>query len=119
MPGRAYRLAVWTPGDSWWVASVSDEVGGDEHEIGRIRVPEQWHRLDTWSVMWTEYYGGPLRSCADLPYSRVVFGTPTADRGTVSPARSASRIGAGTCATSRIEPLPSGVRHEMGIVDDR
>ena len=114
--GRAYRLRVWTPGASWWAASVVDDAGGREHEIGRIRVPEAWGGLDAWSVMWTEYYGGPLAQCSDMPYSRVVFHTPTADEGQVGPARSHSHIGNGTCPTSRIETLPHGVRHEMGVV---
>jgi len=113
---RPYRLRVWTPAAGWWVAAVLDTVTGEEAEIGRIRVPEEWDGLGTWSVMWTEYYGGPLSRCADMAYSRVVFETPTADGG-VGPADSRSHIGAGTCENSRIETLAVGVRHEMGLVD--
>jgi hypothetical protein len=112
--GQPYRLQVFSVGDSWWAASVTD-VTGDEREIGAIRVPEQWRQLDTWSVMWTEYYGGPLSRCADMPYSSVIFGTPTANEGEVRPAGSHSRIGDGTCPTSRVQSLADGVRHEMGV----
>ncbi|MDQ4089056.1 MAG: hypothetical protein M3163_01945 [Actinomycetota bacterium] len=113
-PGRGYGLRVWTVEPGWWAASVRDEVTAVETEIGFIQVPRQWRQLDTWSVMWTEYYGGPLSRCTDLPHSKVVFSIPTAQEGTVEPERSVSRLGDGTCDSSRTEPVPGGVRHEMG-----
>lgn len=113
--GRAYALRVNTPGGGWWGASVRDEATGQETEIGGIRVPADWRQLDSWSVMWTEYYGPPLGRCADLAHSSVVFSTPIANDGEVKPAASHNRIGEGTCETSRVEPLAHGVRHEMGI----
>jgi hypothetical protein len=112
--GRGYRLRVWTVEPGWWAAWVRDEVTDVETEIGFIRVPGDWRQLDTWSVMWTEYYGGPLASCSDLPHSKVVFGTPTADDGAVEPERTVNRLGDGTCDSSAIEHVRSGVRHEMG-----
>ena len=112
--GRAYALKVATVGGGWWTAKVRDEATGVISEIGGIRVPEHWRQLDTWSVMWTEYYGPPLNSCSELPYSRVVFGTPLANDGETKPAGSHSHIGDGTCETSHIETVPNGVRHEMG-----
>ena len=112
--GRGYRLRVWTVEPGWWAASVRDEVTCADTEIGFIRVPGDWRQLDTWSVMWTEYYGGPLGSCSDLSHSRVVFGTPTADKGAVEPQRTVNRLGDGTCDSSAIEHVRGGVRHEMG-----
>ncbi len=112
--GRTYDLRVWTPGGGWWAAAVRDRATGDVHEIGAIRVPGHWRNLDSWSVMWTEYYGPPLRSCSDLAHSSVIFGTPTADGGEVRPAGSHNQFGEGTCNTSRIEAVADGVRHEMG-----
>ena len=111
---RPYRLRLWSEGGGWWAASVVDELAGVEDIIGRIRVPAEWGQLGSWSVMWTEYYGGPLASCDDLPHSKVIFGTPIADGGVV-PERSENRLGPGTCEGSRVQALADGVRHEMGI----
>ena len=110
--GTAYRLAVTAVGEDadaiTWAASV------DGQEFGRIRAPAKWGRLGTWSVMWTEYYGGPLATCADLPYSRVTFSTPVADGG-VRPKRSHDHLGEGDCGGSEVSAVPpDGVRHEMG-----
>ncbi|MCU1496580.1 MAG: hypothetical protein JWM47_533 [Acidimicrobiales bacterium] len=113
--GRAYGLRVHTPGGGWWAAAVRDETTGEVHELGGIRVPAGWRNLDSWSVMWTEYYGPPLNSCDDLAHSSVVFGTPTAESGDVKPAGSHSHISEGTCATSDIQALADGVRHQMGM----
>jgi len=114
-PGRAYRLKVFTPGGGWWGARVRDEITGEVSEIGGIRVPGHWRNLDSWSVMWTEYYGPPLNSCSDLAHSSVIFGTPTADDGESRPAGSHSHLSEGTCQTSRVEALTEGVRHQMGM----
>jgi hypothetical protein len=62
--------------------------------------------------MWTEYYGALVR-CSDLTHSRVVFGIPTADGATV-PERQHSHVSDGDCQESSVEPVPGGVRHEMG-----
>jgi hypothetical protein len=114
--GRAYTLRLATPERAWWVASVRDGSTGMETEIGRVRVPYRWKRLDTWSVMWTEWYGGPLPRCTDLPHSKVVFHTPTANDGQVLPDRCHEHLATGdTCDNSRIERLPEGSRQEMGV----
>ena len=113
--GRAYGLKVFTPGGGWWGAKVRDEATGEVKELGGILVPEHWRGLDTWSVMWTEYYGPQLNSCSDLAYSSVIFGVPTADDGEVKPAGSHSHLGDGSCETSYVEHLADGVRHQMGM----
>lgn len=113
--GRAYAMRVAFSGDGWWRGQVRDEETTKVSELGMIRVPEQWRQLDSWSVMWTEYYGPPLSRCSDLAHSSVVFSTPTADDGEVSPAGAHHRVGEGTCETSRIQPVAEGVRHEMGL----
>lgn len=112
--GHSYSFKVSTPGGGWWEGKVRDEQSGVISTLGGIRVPGHWRNLDSWSIMWTEYYGPPLNSCTELAYSSVVFHTPTAN-GEGKPAGSHSHLGDGTCATSRIEPLGHGVRHQMGI----
>lgn len=114
-PGRAYALKVAAIGGNWWEAKVRDEVTGVISQIGGIRVPEHWRLLDSWSIMWTEYYGPPLERCSDLAYSSVIFGTPLANDGEAKPAGSHSHLGEGTCATSDIQTVAQGVRHQMGI----
>ena len=113
--GRAYGLKVSSVGGGWWEAKVRDEATGVVSQIGGIRVPEHWRNLDSWSVMWTEYYGSPLDRCSDLAYSSVVFGTPLANDGETKPAGSHSHLGDGTCETSDVQPVAQGVRHQMGL----
>lgn len=114
-PGRAYGLKVSAIGGGWWEAKVRDESTGVISLIGGIRVPEHWRNLDSWSVMWTEYYGPPLDSCSELAYSSVLFGTPLANDGEVKPAGSHSHLGDGTCETSDVQTVADGVRHQMGL----
>ncbi|HEX2042610.1 MAG TPA: hypothetical protein VHF24_08225 [Acidimicrobiales bacterium] len=114
--GRPYRMHLRTRARAWWVASVADAVTGNETEIGWIQVPHRWQRLDGWSVMWTEWYGGPLARCADLPHSSVVFHTPSADDGRVRPDRASDHLDTGaSCDNSRVERLENGSRQEMGV----
>ena len=113
--GRTYGLRVFTVGGGWWGGAVRDEATGKVDEIGGIRVPGHWRNLDSWSVMWTEYYGPAMNSCSDLAHSSVVFGAPTAEGGEVKTAGSHSHISEGTCATSDIQHLAEGVRHQMGM----
>ncbi len=111
--GRSYELQVWTEDRGWWSAAVR-EGEGPQRLIGRVQVPGDWRRLAGTSVMSTEYRGGPLARCADLPASRVTFSTPTADDGAVSPVRHEARLGPGTCEGSSVEVTPRGVRHVVG-----
>ncbi len=111
--GRAYDLQLWTDGGGWWSAGVGDDAGA-ESLIGRIQVPAEWRRLAGTSVMSTQYRGGPLARCAELPLSRVTFWPPTADDGTVHPVRHETRLGPGTCPGSIVEVTRDGVRHVMG-----
>jgi hypothetical protein len=114
--GRLYRLRVENRARAWWTATVLDTVTGAETEIGWVQVPHGWQRLDAWSVMWTEWYGGPVARCSDLPHSSVIFHTPTAEDGRVVPVRANDHLGTGaTCDNSRVERLPDGSRQEMGI----
>ncbi len=110
-PGRPYRVRVEVVEEDdrtrAWGASV------DGRELGVILAPARWGGLGPWSVMWTEYYGGPLARCADLPYSRVTFSTPVAD-GATAPHRSHDHLGDGDCGGSRVTRTDAGVRHEMG-----
>lgn len=78
-PGRRERLVIRSEGAGWWGA----EVG--HRQIGRIRVDSKCGGLAPGSIMWTERYAPPLRSCLDLGHSVAWFGTPIAD-GAVTPA---------------------------------
>jgi len=112
--GTAYAMRVSTTGEGWWRGQVRDEQTGEVSDLGSIRVPGEWRQLDSWSVMWTEYYGPALANCRDLAYSSVVFSAPTANGGQAKPAGAHHRIGDGACDSSRIEAVVNGVRHEMG-----
>ncbi|HEV3400704.1 MAG TPA: hypothetical protein VG078_02695, partial [Acidimicrobiales bacterium] len=59
-----------------------------------LRARPGWGRLGTWSVMWTEYYGQPLRRCSDLPHVSATFSVPRAD-GDVVTGRDQGAQGAG------------------------
>jgi len=95
-------------------SSLVDLDAGAESQIGRLRAAPGWGGLRAWSVMWTEYYGPPLRHCSDLVPVSAVLGMPVAD-GMVIPVRSSSHVGDGTCDTTRITDLDGSVRHEMGL----
>lgn len=118
--GRRYRLRLWAVSadalGTWWVAAVMDRSTGVETQIGLIRVPPSWGWLGSWSVMWTEYFGGPLSSCSAQPYSRAIFYAPTANAGTVSPSSRHNHLSQGTgCNNGRITDLGWGVMQEMGV----
>lgn len=116
--GHRYRMRIEAGEDTaegrWWAATVADLDEGEDHGIGRLRAAPGWQRLSSWSVMWTEYYGPPLRTCRDLAPVRATFSVPRAD-GEVLPARRRSHLGDGTCQTTRITDVNDGVRHEMGL----
>jgi hypothetical protein len=112
--GRAYRLRVWTDEDGGWSAVVADGTTAAK-VVGHIRVPGDWRRLASRSMVSTEYRGPAPARCDDLPLSRVVFPMPAADEGTVRPVRHESQVGPGTCEGSFIEDLGNGdVRHQVG-----
>lgn len=111
--GRSYRMRVWTDEHGSWSATVGEE-GGEENLIGRIRVPGDWRNLASSSLTWIKWQGGDLLRCSDLPPTRALFSTPTANEGRVLPERHESHLGEGTCEGARIEPAPGGVRHVLG-----
>jgi hypothetical protein len=107
-PGRPERLAVRSDGDGWWRAEVGDRL------IGRIRVDARWQGLSSTSIMWTERYAPPLRSCADMGHAVAWFGMPSADGGAV-PLRHDNRLGANRgCPGSSVHDADGGVVQVMG-----
>ena len=112
--GRPYGMRIWTEDQGWWSAMVRDQVSGEERLIGRIRVPDHWRRLASWSVTATRYQGPPLVHCEHLPECQVAYREPTADDGTVKPVRHENHLAPGTCETSRIADVRDGVRHGVG-----
>jgi Domain of unknown function (DUF3472) len=72
-PGRCEQLGLRADGDGWWRAEVGDQL------VGRIRVDPAWRALAPTSIMWTERYAPPLRTCNELGHAVAWFGTPVAD----------------------------------------
>lgn len=110
--GQSYRLRIEVVDANEEALTWAGSVDGEE--FGRIRAPAAWGRLGPWSIMWTEYYGGPVARCSDLAHSKVVFGEPIADAQT-RPSSSNDHLGDGNCQGSRVTRVPAGVRHEMGM----
>jgi len=113
-PGSAYRLSVATTGDGAWAAHAAGDASGEEQLIGRIRVPLAWGGLRDLSIMWTERYAGPMRSCSDLRLSSARFLTPAANDG-IRPLDHQNHLGNPPgCPGSEIVDLADGVRQVMG-----
>jgi len=96
--------------------------GGAETLVGSIQVPAGWGGLDLaaqGSAVWVEFYAanapGGVADCDQVPHTRVRFGAPAADGGTVVAAGHANRLGEGDCTNSRVAADGDGVIHEMGI----
>jgi hypothetical protein len=107
-PGRRTHLAVGADGAGWWRAEVGDRL------IGRIRVDPAWGGLAPTSIMWTERYAPPLRSCAEIGHAVAWFGTPSADGG-VPPTHHHNRLGTNRgCAGSSVRDADGGVLQVMG-----
>src|ERR687891_362886 len=108
VPGRRERLALGGDGDGWWRAEVEDRL------VGRIRVDAAWRGLASRSVMWTERYTPPLRTCADMGHAVAWFGTPLADGG-VAPRHHRNHLGGNRgCPGSSVRDTEGGVLHVMG-----
>ncbi len=112
--GRSYGMRLWSDEPGWWSAAVTDLGAGQEHVIGRIRVPDGWRQLAGWSVMSTRYRDATVGRCDDLAECRVAFREPTANEGRIQPVRHENHLGPGTCENSRVADVRGGVRHEIG-----
>jgi hypothetical protein len=107
-PGRRERLGLRADGDGWWRAEVGERL------VGRIRVDSGWGALDSTSIMWTERYAPPLRTCADLGLAVAWFGPPVAD-GAVSPRRHDNHLATVRgCPGSSVRDDDGGVVHVIG-----
>ncbi len=94
-----------------------DTFTNTETSVAKIKTPASWKGLNDWSVMWTEYFGTPLASCASLPYSKVTFFNPVANGGAYKPRSSAGSNAlstSGTCNNSAIRSVVGGASQEMG-----
>lgn len=121
--GRMYQLRTKRmtsdSKSSLWAGYVKDMVTGKENMIGQIRVPGTWKGNGNWSVMWTEYFGKPVATCAEMPYSRARFYRPNANSGSVYPVSSSTFLTTNSnCRTSKITRYPYGINgyyiQEMG-----
>jgi hypothetical protein len=108
VPGRPERLVLASDGGGWWWAEVGDR------RVGRIRVSPHWGALAPSSIMWTERYAPPLRTCSELGEAVAWFGTPEADDG-VSPTGHQNYLAAhGGCPGSSVVDAGGGVVQVMG-----
>jgi hypothetical protein len=108
VPGRRERLAIRSDGGGWWLAEVGDQL------IGRIRVNARWQGLAPTSIMWTERYAPPLRSCADMGLAIAWFGPPVADDG-VAPRGRHNHLGTNRgCPGSSVYDADGGIVQVMG-----
>jgi len=115
-----YRLSVSHGHDDtsarWWRAQVTDTSTGTSANIGSIATRPTWGRLNASTTMWSERYSGPMNTCGDIRHSVVDFTDPTADDMTVAAINLRNHLAdPPTCPNSRIEPLPNGSRHRMGV----
>ena len=107
-PGRRERLALRADGGGWWSAEVDGLL------VGRIRVDAAWHGLASTSIMWTERYAPPLRTCAEIGHAVAWFGTPLAD-GDVAPLHHHNHLANHRgCPGSSVLDAEGGVVHVMG-----
>lgn len=125
--GSSCRIPLnWQTGDSYrlrvaavaadattrtWQASVYNQKTGQELVIGKIKTTLSYGLLQPWLSNWTEYYSGGRTEC-EMPYSRVVFGTPKFNNA-YAPASHENNLTAGACP-SVMTNLSNGVRHEQG-----
>ena len=116
--GRTYRLRLWAVDrdghGQWWGAWVQDTQSQTETFIGQIRAPSQAGWLADWSVNWTEYFGGPLQSCASQPYARARWGPPLADNGSLRPSHTSNVLASTSCQNGHITESDSSTTQEMG-----
>jgi hypothetical protein len=106
--GRPESLAIRADGGGWWRAEVGDQP------VGRIRVDPTWRGLTPTSIMWTERYAPPLRSCADMGLAIARFGTPSAD-GDVAPLRHRNHLATHRgCPGASVYDADGGVIQVMG-----
>jgi hypothetical protein len=109
-PGRREHLVLRADGEGWWSAEV------DDRQIGRIRVSSTWAGLAPTSIMWTERYAPPLRTCAELGYAVAWFGAPVADGG-VTPVHHDNYLASHRgCPGSSVGDAEGGVLHIMGAI---
>ena len=107
-PGRRERLSLSGEPDGWWRAEVGDEL------VGRIRVDPSWGALAATSIMWTERYAPPLRTCAEMGHAVAWFATPMAE-GDVMPLGHRNHLGtAPGCPGSSVYDADGGVVQVMG-----
>ncbi|HMK97354.1 MAG TPA: hypothetical protein VK425_07380 [Acidimicrobiales bacterium] len=106
--GRRERLVLAAQGGGWWQA----EVGGQL--VGRVRVNPTWRGLAPSSIMWTERYGPPLRTCAELGHAVAWFGSPVAENGIAPSAHRNFLADHPGCPGSAVQDGEGGVLHTMG-----
>ncbi len=98
--GHTYRLRVWaTNADAsgqWYGAWVKDMSTGVENQIGSLRVPLGWGGLQE-QVSWTERFNAAPSTCSGIGWSRVQWGFPTANDGTIKIMARDQVVSAGDC----------------------
>jgi hypothetical protein len=103
-------------GGRWYAARIRDTETGAETLIGRILTPEAWGRLAAPTRSWTNRIGwAPLVTCASPEPVSALFGTPSANGGSLEPSSRTPRFAAPPlCPSSRFTDFPNAVRQEVG-----
>jgi hypothetical protein len=99
------------------VGTVRDATTEVDIEIGRIRVPDTWGRLDTRSIAWTERFFPPMRRCDQMECGSSLWANFTANGGQLEPIGAEAWFSSPVrCRNSRIAAVPGlGLRQQMGV----
>lgn len=68
---RVYKVS--TGSGSGWNADITDTSNGRIYRIGTIEVNSSWGGLEPYTSVWTEYFGGTIANCSQIPYIGVEY----------------------------------------------
>jgi hypothetical protein len=105
-------------GNIWYGAWIDDRTTGASTFIGRIAVPLEWGQLSRLSTTITtriDNIGQLITLCNQPEPASAIFGTPSANDGTILPTHINRFVMPPRCPSSRFTELPEGVRHEIGL----
>lgn len=56
-----------------WNADITDTSNGRTYRIGAIEVAGSWGGIAPYTSVWTEYFGGTIADCSQIPYIGVEY----------------------------------------------
>ncbi len=72
----SYNFRVYKANSSpriMWNADITDTSNGRTYRIGTIEVSSNWGGLEPYTSVWTEYFGGTIANCSQIPYIGVEY----------------------------------------------